>query len=113
MTQALIGLGIALGLFGLETTEVLERAAVGDTSEALSASLATLAVVLPNAYYAWVSERSFNANRLLAQGVMRMVLAATLVAVCIVVVGIAPMGFFATLIAMQFAYLNGQTRSKR
>jgi len=80
------------------------RAAYGVYASALSALLASLAVVLPNGYFAWVSETSYDANRLLAQGVMKMILTITLIALCIVVIGIEPVGFFTTLVAIQLAY---------
>jgi len=78
--------------------------AYGAYASALSALLASLAVVLPNGYFAWVSETSYDANRLLAQGVMKMILTITLIALCIVVIGIEPVGFFTTLVAIQLAY---------
>ena len=115
-TQALIGIACvtafalaALAVPGMmEMTETLtESARLSATqgfAQALSALLALLAVTLPNGYFAWVSETSFNANRLLAQGVMKMILTITLIALCIVVIGIEPLGFFITLVAIQLAY---------
>ena len=67
--------------------------------------MACLTVMLPTMYYAWFQARTFNAARALAHGVMKMVLTVVLMAVCIAVVGIDPVGFFVTFAAMQFGYL--------
>ena len=78
-----------------------------DAASARSAMLALLSSVIPSAYYAWVVSRTMNATRLLLQGVLKTVLTAVLVAVCIVVLTIEPVGFFVTLAAMQLCYLTG------
>ena len=72
--------------------------------QARSALLATVCVVVPTLYYAWVQARTYNATRILAHGVMRMLVTAMLMAVSIVVVGIEPVGFFVTFAVMQGAY---------
>ena len=68
--------------------------------------LALLASCLPSGYYAWVQTRTFNATKLLLHGVLRMLLTVTLMAVCIVVFTIEPVGFFATFAVMQLSYLT-------
>ena len=73
--------------------------------QAHSALVASACVVIPTAYYAWITKTTLNASRLLFHGVLRMVLTVVLVAVAIVAVGIEPAGFFATLCAIQLAYL--------
>ena len=74
-------------------------------NHAQSALIATGCVLLPTAYYAWVSQRTLNATRLLAHGVMRMCLTGVLMAVAIVAVGIEPVSFFTTLATLHLAYL--------
>ena len=81
-----------------------------DAASARSAVLALAASVTPSAYYAWVLGRTLNATRLLLHGVLKTVLTAVLVAVCIVVLTIEPVGFFVTLAAMQLCYLTGGVR---
>ena len=73
-----------------------------------SAFLATCCVLLPTAYYAWVQARTLLAARILAHGVLKMMLTVTLMGVCIVVIGIEPLGFFATFAVMQLGYLGGE-----
>ncbi|MEM7098847.1 MAG: ATP synthase subunit I [Pseudomonadota bacterium] len=73
--------------------------------QAYSALFAGGCVVVPTAYYAWITKTTLNASRLLFHGVLRMVLTAVFVAVAIVVVGIEPAGFFATLCVVQLGYL--------
>lgn len=74
-------------------------------AQAHSALLAAGCIFFPTAYYAWVTSRTLDASRLLAHGVMRMVLTGVLMAVAIVSVGIEPAGFFATFCVVQLAYL--------
>ena len=74
-------------------------------AQAHSALIATGCVFFPTAYYAWVTSRTLDASRLLAHGVMRMILAGVLMAVAIISVGIKPAGFFATFCIVQLAYL--------
>lgn len=62
------------------------------------------ASIAPCAYYAWMSSRTFNASRLLAQGVIKTILTAVLMAVAIVVFAIEPLGFFVTFAVMQLSY---------
>lgn len=80
-----------------------------DPASGRSAGLALGASLLPSAYYAWVVGRTLNATRLLLHGVLKTVVTAVLVAVCIIVLGIEPVGFFVTLAAMQLGYLTGRT----
>ena len=70
-----------------------------------SAGMAMATVLLPTLYYAWFQARTFHAARALAHGVIKMVLTVILMAVCIAVVGIDPVGYFVTFAAMQFGYL--------
>ena len=74
-------------------------------SAGFSAALATGCVILPTMYFAWVQARTFNATRVLAHGALKTVLTMVLVAVCIAVIGIEPLGFFVTFAVMQLAYL--------
>lgn len=95
LVQAGIG-GLATGAFFL-----VSRLA------GTSAILATGCVLLPTMYYAWVQARTLLAARILAHGVLKMLLTVTLMGVCIVVIGIEPLGFFATFAIMQLGYLGG------
>ncbi|NOX51220.1 MAG: hypothetical protein GXP16_11910 [Gammaproteobacteria bacterium] len=70
-----------------------------------SALLATGCVALPSAYYAWMQAHTYNATRILAHGVLRMMLTATLMALCVLVVGIEPVGFFVTFAVVHLAYI--------
>ena len=74
-------------------------------AQAHSALIAVGCVVIPTAYYAWVSSRTLHATRLLFHGVLRMVLTGVLMAVVIVSIGIEPVGFFTTFGLIQLAYL--------
>lgn len=81
-------------------------------SAGTSAILALCCVLVPTMYYAWIQGRSLNAARILMHGILKTVLTVVLIAVCIVVVGIEPLGFFVTLAVMQLGYLaSGQPRS--
>lgn len=73
---------------------------------AKSAALALLTSWIPSAYYAWVQAQMFNAQRLLLHGVLKTLLTLTLMAVCIAVIGIEPVGFFVTFAVMQLSYLT-------
>ena len=72
--------------------------------QARSALLASVCVIGPTAYFAWVQGRTLHATRVLLHGVVRIALTVTLMAVCIVVVRIEPLGFFVTLAVVQGAY---------
>ncbi|MFT7651242.1 MAG: F0F1-type ATP synthase assembly protein I [Candidatus Azotimanducaceae bacterium] len=100
LVQAGIGL-LATGAFFL----------VGRTA-GISAFLATGCVLFPTMYYAWVQARTLVAARILAHGVLKMLLTVTLMGVCIVVIGIEPLGFFATFAVMQLGYLGGEPPRK-
>ena len=93
--QASIGIDLSAGFF------------LRSTTSGLSAGLALCCVIAPAAYYAWAQRKTFNATRLLLQGVSKMVLTMVLVAVSIVVYEIEPLGFFVTFAAMQAGYLGG------
>ncbi|MEQ8691733.1 MAG: ATP synthase subunit I [Pseudomonadales bacterium] len=77
-------------------------------SAGTSAVLASGCVLLPTMYYAWIQARTLNATRILLHGVLKMMLTLVMVAVCIVTVGIEPMGFFVTFAALQLGYFAGK-----
>ena len=81
-----------------------EAGVEASTSAGLSALYAVLASWIPSAYYAFVQTRVLNATRLLLHGVLKTLLTVTLMAVCIVALGIEPLGFFVTFAAMQLGY---------
>lgn len=62
-------------------------------------------VLLPTTYFAWLQRRTLNATRILLHGVIKMILTVVLMAVCIVKVGIDPLGFFVTFALMQLSYV--------
>ena len=74
------------------------------TVQGQSAFAALGCVVLPQAYYAWITSRTLNATRLLMHGVLRMVVTGVLMAMSIIVMGIEPVAFFVTFALMQLAY---------
>ena len=76
------------------------------TSAGMSAVCALLVSWIPSAYYAYVQAQMLNAARLLMHGVLKTLLTVTLMAVCIVVVTIEPLGFFVTFAVMQLGYLT-------
>ncbi|MEM9621698.1 MAG: hypothetical protein AAF993_08625 [Pseudomonadota bacterium] len=77
-----------------------------DMAQSRAGLFALGCTVLPGAYYAWSQQRTFHATRLLFQGVMRMLLTATLMAVSIVAFSVEPVGFFVTFVVMQLGYLK-------
>ena len=70
-----------------------------------SALLATGCVLLPTMYFAWAHTRTFAAAQILAHGVVKMALTVALMVVAIAVVGIEPVGFFVTFVALHCSYL--------
>lgn len=78
---------------------------VQGSEAARSAALATMSTVVPSTYYAWMQVRTYNATRLLALGVFRMLMTGTLMALSIVVFSIEPVWFFVTFAAVQFGYI--------
>ena len=93
--QASIGIALSAGFF------------LRSTTSGMSAGLAFCCVIAPAAYFAWAQRHTFNATRLLLQGVSKMVLTMVLVTVSIVVYEIEPLGFFVTFAAMQTGYFAG------
>ena len=80
--------------------------------QGLSAVAAVGASVIPAGYYAWLQQRTFNAARLVAHGVLKTVFTMTLVALSIVVLEVHPLGFFVTLGVMQLGYLAPRERAR-
>ncbi len=95
VVQAALGFVLSALFFGL------------DFSSGKSALLAVVSSWLPSAYYAWVQARTFNATRLLMHAVLKTLLTITLMALCMVKLGIEPIGFFVTFAVMQLSYLFG------
>ena len=94
VVQALLGVACSAAFFAC------------DASSGRSAFLALMSSALPSAYYAWVQSRTLNATRLLMHGVLKSVFTVTLMAVCVVVFSIEPLGFFVTFAVMQLGYLT-------
>jgi len=60
-----------------------------------------------------VQARSLDATRLLMHAVFKTLLTVVLMAVCIVKVDIAPIGFFVTFAVMQLSYLYADTKAAK
>ena len=112
--QVLLGVVCIATFYLMEAMELINSVAATSPEDQIgekrfitnyaSALFALFSCVVPSAYYAWVQSRTFNATRLLAHGVMKMLLTGTLMALFVVVVGIAPVGFFVTFAIVQLAY---------
>ena len=104
VVQAAIGAVCAAVFFAVGSDVGRGTGIEASTSAGLSALYAVLASWIPSAYYAFVQARVLNATRLLLHGVLKTLLTVTLIAVCIVALGIEPLGFFVTFAAMQLGY---------
>jgi len=74
-------------------------------SYGFSGLMALMSAWVPSSYYAWAQSRTYNATRLLLQGVLKTLLTMVLMAVCIVKVGVEPLAYFVTFAAVQLGYL--------
>ena len=87
------------------------QAGFGDSlragSDAVAALMAGAVCVVPGGYFAWRALNERSPGRLLGQGVMKFLLTVTLMALVFAVMKPAPLGFFASFVAMQFAYVVG------
>jgi len=108
VAQLILGTLCALAFFALFPGDnLLPGEALGETlSRGHSALSALGCCVIPRAYYAWSQQRTMVATRLLLQGVLRMLLTVTLMAVSIVVGNVEPVGFFVTFAVVQLGYLT-------
>lgn len=102
IAQTIIGTLCALAFFALFSGEAQGEA----LAQSRSALIALGCCVVPSAYYAWSQQRTMVATRLLLQGVLRMLLTITLMAVSIVVFNVEPVGFFVTFALTQLGYLS-------
>ena len=80
---------------------------VWSPEQALAALPGGFAGVLPGAYFAWRTTVERSPERLLAQGVVKIVLSFALLALGVVVFKPAPGGFFATFALVQAMYVIG------
>jgi ATP synthase protein I len=99
LLQAAIALVIAVGM------------APAGIDQSLAALLAGLVCVAPNGYFAWRAGRERSPARLLAHGVGKLVVTTALMAAVFATLRPAPLGFFATFIAMQLMYVVGAAGS--
>ena len=106
VVQAAIGALCAAVFFVVGSDEGRGAGIEASPSAGLSALYAVFASWIPSAYYAFVQARVLNATCLLMHGVLKTLLTVTLMAVCIVVLSIEPLGFFVTFTAMQLGYLT-------
>ena len=92
--QVFIGAIVSLGFLGV------------DGRESYAALIGALTIILPSAYLAWSNSRTSNPVRILAQGVVK-----TVTTCLLMVVGrrcslqVAPLGYFFSLVIVQFSYL--------
>jgi F0F1-type ATP synthase assembly protein I len=73
--------------------------------ETWSALLAGAVSVIPNALFAWQSERLRSPGRLVASGVLRFLLTVTLLGVVMAMLRPAPLGFFGAFAMGQLAFV--------
>lgn len=87
------------------------QAGLGEASQAggdaVAALLAGAVCVVPGGYFAWRAQNERSPGRLLGQGVMKFLLTVTLMALVFAVMKPAPLGFFASFVAMQLVYVVG------
>lgn len=76
-------------------------------SQAVAALLAGAVCVVPGGYFAWRAQVERSPARLLGQGVMKFLLTVTSMALVFAVLKPAPLGFFASFVAMQMMYVVG------
>jgi F0F1-type ATP synthase assembly protein I len=81
--------------------------------QAVAALLAGAVAVAPNAYFAWRAETERCPERLLAQGVGKMLGTAALMVAVFASARPAPLGFFAAFIAIQVMHAVGASRATR
>lgn len=81
--------------------------ALVDNSQAMAALIAGAVCVIPGGYFAWRSTVERSAPRLLGQGVMKLLLTVTSMALAFAVIRPAPLGFFAAFGLMQAMYVVG------
>ena len=91
--QVLIGAFASVGLLGT------------GGRESYAAVVGALTIILPSAYLAWSNNRTSNPLRILAQGAVKTTTTCLLMAVALVVMKVEPLGFFFSLVAVQFSYL--------
>ena len=91
--QVIIGALASLGLLGF------------DGRESYAAIVGALTIILPSAYLAWSNTRTSNPLRILAQGGVKTVTTCLLMVVALVFMQVEPVGFFFSLVAVQFSYL--------
>lgn len=77
------------------------------SKDAWSGLLAGAVSVLPNALFAWLTERQRSPGRLVAFGVLRFVLTILLLAAAVAALRPAPLGFFGTFMLVQLAFVAG------
>lgn len=94
---------------GIGTTSAVLFFFIGHAA-GLSALMALVCVVLPTMFHALIQQCTRNAAWVLAQSVMKTALTVILMTVCIAYIGIEPVGFFVTFVAMQFGYWQGLAR---
>jgi hypothetical protein len=78
-----------------------------DNTQAVAAMLAGGVCVGPGGYFAWRAVAERSPGRLLGQGVMKFLLTMTSMALVFILFKPAPLGFFASFMAMQTMYVFG------
>ncbi len=101
---------LPLIIVGLQTMTSLVVAAgfsLADNSHAAAALLAGAVCVGPAGYFAWRTTAERSPGRLLGQGVMKVLLTLTLMALVFAVFRPAGLAFFGTFVLMQSMYAVG------
>ncbi|MEZ5558536.1 MAG: ATP synthase subunit I [Pseudomonadales bacterium] len=75
--------------------------------QAVAGLIAGAVCVIPNALFAWQTERQRSAGRLLALGVLRFALTLLLLGIAVAAWQPAALGFFGTLVLAQLMYVAG------
>jgi F0F1-type ATP synthase assembly protein I len=76
-----------------------------DATQAWAALLAGAVCVIPAGYFAWRAQNERAPGRLLGQGLMKLVLTLTLMALAFAWLQPAPLGFFTAFVLMQTMYV--------
>ena len=76
-----------------------------DSKESYAAIIGALTIILPSAYFAWSNSRTNNPLRILAQGVVKTCTTCLLMVVALGFLQVEPLGFFFSLVMVQFSYL--------
>ena len=78
-----------------------------DAAEGRAALMGSLAVGVPNAFFAWVTSRRQSAEGVLVNGVVKFLMGLALIALALKLFQPLPLGFFSGLIGVVLAHAVG------